>query len=76
MISEPTNERNTVFVRVNTDKFGILYNIGNLFKAQFIFFIGYKIFSMTFCMFDTVFPEEDISIRRKNIFKFRIFFNN
>lgn len=33
MIGESTNERNTVFVWVDTDKFWVAYNVWNLFEA-------------------------------------------
>ncbi len=61
---------------MDADKFWILYDNRYLLKTQFIFFIRYKIFSMSFRMFDTVFPKKNFCICRKNICKFRILFND
>ena len=61
---------------MDTDIFRVFDDVRYLFKTQFIFFVRNKIFFMSLSMFYSVLPKENILIRRENISKFRIFFND
>ena len=61
---------------MNTDIVWVLYDVRNLFKTQLIFFVRNKIFPVTFRMFDSIAPEENVHIRRKAILKLRKVFED